>query len=371
MLPRALALFPVLAVAAGLSAPAADQAPAAKPPAKANYTEAVKAVRVIEHEEMDPKTKAKTKRIEKVPLAAKFDMVYVPGGEFTMGSPEGEAGREPIEGPQHRVKVGGFWMGKCEVTWDVYDVFWFDGDHPVANEERAKGLGPDAVTRPTNTFVDETYDHGREGHPALCMSHHGAMAFCNWLRAKTGKAYRLPTEAEWEYAARGGKGDAAYFFGDDPADLDEYAWYKNNSVDEENFPDKIKGCTHKVGTRKPNPFGLHDLYGNVWEWTLDQYDPKAYERFAAQKLSLNPVTLPTADKWSHVVRGGSWADKADRCRSAARRVSEKSWMKWDPQEPQSIWWLTRMDVIGFRVVIAEDEQPELVGLKPKVVKKSE
>jgi len=113
------------------------------------------------------------------------------------------------------------------------------------------------------------------------------------------------------------------------------------------------------------------MYGNVWEWTLDQYDAKAYEKFAKNPLSLRPVTVPTDEKWSHVVRGGSWADKAERCRSAARRISENSWMKWDPQEPQSIWWLTRMDVIGFRVVLAEEEQPDLVGLKPKVVKKSE
>ena len=83
------------------------------------------------------------------------------------------------------------------------------------------------------------------------------------------------------------------------------------------------------------------------------------------------MAVPTADPWAHVARGGSWADKPERCRSAARRVSDKSWKKWDPQEPQSIWWLTRMDVIGFRVALAEDEQPELAGLRPKVVKKSE
>jgi formylglycine-generating enzyme required for sulfatase activity len=191
--------------------------------------------------------------------------------------------------------------------------------------------------------------------------------YCEWLRKKTGKAYRLPTEAEWEYAARGGKGDTAYFFGNEPAGLDEYAWFKGNSPDD----DHPRGTTHKGGSKKPNPFGIHDLYGNVWEWTLDQYDAKAYENCAKNALSIKPVTIPTASKWSHVVRGGSWADKPDRCRSATRRVSDKSWMKWDPQEPQSIWWLTRLDVIGFRVVIAEDEQPELVGLKPKVVKKSE
>lgn len=308
---------------------------------------------------------------QKIPLTAKFDMVYVPGGEFLMGSPETEPGRDLNEGPQHKVKVGNFWMAKCEVTWDELDLFWYDAEFLVSNDIGAKKLGPDAVTRPTNTFVDETYEHGREGHPALCMTHHFAMAYCNWLSKKTGRAYRLPTEAEWEYAARGGKGDTAYSFGNDPKPLEDYAWFKDNSKDEENFPQKQKGCTHKVGTRKPNSFGIHDLYGNVAEWTLDQFDPKAYEKFAANKLSLKPVTLPTDQKWSHVIRGGSWADKADRCRSAARRFSDKTWMKWDPQEPQSIWWLTRMDVVGFRVVLAEEEQPELVGLKPKVVKKSE
>jgi formylglycine-generating enzyme required for sulfatase activity len=354
-----LALFAGLLIF-GLAA-CADDKPAAPAPKldRKNFVEKITSFK------LDENTK------QTIDLAAKFEMVYVPGGEFTMGSAAKEAGRQPNEGPQHKVKVGGFWLGKCEITWDEYDLFWFDGGFLVANDERAKKFGPDAVTRPTNTFVDETYEHGRDGHPALCMTHHAAMVYCQWLRHKTGRAYRLPTEAEWEYAARGGKGDTAFFFGDDPKGLGEYAWFKDNSVDEENFPNKLKGCTHKVGTRKPNPFGLHDMYGNVAEWTLDQYDPKAYERFAENKLSLRPVTVPTDSKWSHVIRGGSWADSADRCRSAARRASDKSWQKWDPQEPQSIWWLTRMDVVGFRVALAEDEQPELVGLKPKVVKKSE
>ncbi|MDB5307595.1 MAG: sulfatase-modifying factor protein [Gemmataceae bacterium] len=361
-----LSRFTVLcALAAGLAAVGLSGAAADKPAAPAGKLERKNFVENTTGYKLDENTK------KKIPLAAKFEMVYVPGGEFTMGSPEAEPGRDATEGPRHRVKVGGFWMGKCEVAWDEFDVFWFDATYLVANDERAKGFGPDAITRPTNTFVDETYEHGREGHPAICMTHHAATVYCTWLRQKTGKAYRLPTEAEWEYAARGGKGDAAYFFGDDPKALGDYAWFKDNSPDPDDFPNKPKGCTHKVGTKKPNPFGLYDLYGNVWEWTLDQYDPKAYETFAANKLSLRPVTIPTASKWAHVVRGGSWADKADRCRSATRRASDKSWQKWDPQEPQSIWWLTRMDVIGFRVVLAEEEQPELVGLKPKVVKKSE
>jgi len=286
----------------------------------------------------------------------KFYMVYVPGGEFTMGDKD--------NGPPHKVKVGNFWMGRYEVTWDEFDLFTTDEAYPRADEPKGRKLGPDAVTRPSTPFVEDTYGHEREGHPTLCLTHHAAMMYCNWLREKTKKPYRLPTEAEWEYAARAGKGATAYFFGDDPKQLDEYAWFKDNSPDD----DHPKGTTHKVGSKKPNPFGLYDMYGNVWEWTLDQYDEKAYQKRAKIELSIRPVTVPEAQRWSHVVRGGSWADKADRCRNAVRRVSDKSWQKWDPQEPQSIWWLTRMDVIGFRVVLAEDEQPELIGLKPKVVK---
>ncbi len=329
---------------------------------KKNFVEKTKGFKtVVDDPDSDPP------KTHKEDLSAKFEMVWVPSGEFTMGSAATETGRDPIEGPAHKVKVNGFWMAKFECGWDEYDTFWYDENYVKADDIAAKKFGPDAVTRPTNAFVDATYGHPREGHPALCMTHHAAMMYCNWLQKKTGRAYRLPTEAEWEYAARGGKGDSAYFFGNDPKGLDDYAWYKGTSPTD----NKPAGVTHKCGTKKPNPFGLYDLYGNVWEWTLDQYDAKAYEKFAKNPLSLRPVTVPTDEKWAHVVRGGSWADKADRCRSAARRMSENSWMKWDPQEPQSIWWLTRMDVIGFRVVLAEEEQPDLVGLKPKVIKKSE
>jgi formylglycine-generating enzyme required for sulfatase activity len=285
----------------------------------------------------------------------KFEMVYVPGGDFTMG--------DKADGPPHRVEVGGFWMGRCEVTWDEFDLFRLDEEFPRADDQKAKGRTPDAITRPTNPFVDETYGHEREGHPALCMTHHAAMTYCHWLRQKTKKAYRLPTEAEWEYAARAGRGDTAYWFGDDPKLLSDHAWFKDNSPDD----DRPRGTTHTVGTKKPNPLGLHDMYGNVAEWTLDQYDGKAYERRVKNPLSIRPVAVPEARRWSHVARGGSWADRAEKCRSAARRVSDKSWLKWDPMEPQSIWWLTRMDVIGFRVVLAEEEQKELLGLAPTVI----
>lgn len=298
----------------------------------------------------------------------KFEMVYVPAGEFLMGSPDTEAGRLPDEGPQHKLKLNAYWLAKCEVTWEQYYAFWKDESLFKADEipdEMKDKLKADALTRPTNTYVDELYDHGSDGFPAICMTHHGAMMFCHWLRYKTKLPYRLPTEAEWEYACRAGS-KGPYGFDDAKEKLEDYAWFKGNSADD----DHDAGTTHKVGTKKANAFGLHDMHGNVWEWCLDHYDPKFYGKFAGDKLvALGPVNKPTDKKWGHVVRGGSWADKADRLRSSARRGSEKVWMKFDPQLPQSIWWLTKMDVIGFRVALPVEEYPDLVGIKPMVEKK--
>ena len=355
------ATLPWVAVAVAPPDEPADKVPAPPKLERKNFTQKIESFKTI--------TDANTKTTTRYDLKGQFEMIYVPGGEMTAGSPESEPGRDANEGPAYKAKVGNFWMQKLEVTWNDWDIFWYDENFLKADHKDAKKMGPEFVTRPTNTFLDETYDHGRDGHPALSMTHHAAMMYCEWLRKKTGRLYRLPTEAEWEYAARGGKGDTAYSFGNDAKDLKEYAWFKENSVDED-FPDKPKGCTHKVGTRKANPFGIHDLYGNVWEWTLDQYEENTYANRAKNKLNLGPVNIPTADKWSHIVRGGSWADKAEKLRSASRRVSEESWQKHDPQEPRSIWWLTKMDVIGFRVVLAEEEQPDLATLKPRVVKKS-
>jgi len=298
----------------------------------------------------------------------KFEMVYVPGGEFKMGSPADEAGRQADEGPQHPVKVSPFWLAKFEVSWDEYYTFWKDPGifkmDEIPEEDLAK-LKPDAITKPSNTYVDELYDHGRDGFPAICMTHHAAMMYCHWLRWKTKKGYRLPTEAEWEFACRAGyKGPYGF---DKSEKLDDQSWMKSNSPDE----DHPKGTTHKVGTKKANKLGLHDMHGNVAEWVLDHYDAKFYETFPADKLTLNPANKPTEKKWSHVVRGGSWADPPERLRAAIRRGSDKSWMKHDPQLPQSIWWLTKMDVIGFRVALPVEESPELLGVKPMVLKKVE
>ncbi len=297
----------------------------------------------------------------------KFEMVPIPGGTFLMGSPASEKGRSADEGPQHPVQIKPFWMGRCQVTWDEFDLYRKEmaAENKEENVERQK-KDADAITGPTKPYVDETYGHGREGHPALCMTHHAAMEYCRWLSKKTGKTYRLPTEAEWEYAARAGT-KTAYFFGDDPKDLGEYAWYAANSevVKDEG------GVTHVVGTRKPNPWGLYDMYGNVMQWCVDRYEKDGYSKFPADKLSISPVVLPNEKRFSNVARGGCWSDDPEKLRSAARRGSDKSWIKDDPQRPQSLWWLTRFDVVGFRIVRAVDEQENLKNIKSKVTLDSE
>lgn len=272
----------------------------------------------------------------------KFEMLPIPGGTFLMGSPDDEEGRSEDEGPQHEIKIEPFWMGKCEVTWDEYETWMFSLDIqrrkvnnivPTDNDKLA-----DTIIRPTKPYTDMTFGMGKEGFPAICMTQWAAKNYCKWLSAKTGHYYRLPTEAEWEYACRAGT-TTAYSFGDDPAELDEYAWYYDNSED----------AYHPVGEKKPNPWGLHDIHGNVSEWVLDAYDAEYYSQFPKDAATLNPSLAPKGP-YPHVVRGGSWDDDPERLRSAARRASEKSWKVQDPQIPQSIWYFTDALFVGFRVV---------------------
>jgi formylglycine-generating enzyme required for sulfatase activity len=295
----------------------------------------------------------------------KFDMVPIPGGSYLMGSPDHEPGHSKDEGPQHPVAVRPFWMGKCEVPWDEYDI-WREDESAVigagkGDEKKGRKVEADAITRPTPPYADPTFGLGHDRYPAICMTQHAAMEYCRWLSKKTGKTYRLPTEAEWEWAARAGS-PSAYFFGSNAKKLlEEYAWYKDNAED----------GPHPVGLKKPNPWGLHDILGNVAEWCLDHYDKDYYSQFSTNKLALSPVLLPTEKRFPHVVRGGSYDDPAERCRSAARRGSDISWIKLDPQRPRSIWWLTSAEFVGFRVVRPVEEQENLRGLRSKVTRQSD
>lgn len=304
--------------------------------------------------------------VETVPgTDVKFEMVPIPEGTFTMGSPASERERSDDEGPQHPVTIRPFWMGKTEVTWDEYGIFAFSRDikkKQLAGVELTKQpeseKEADAITRPTPPYMDETFGFGREGRPAINITHHAAMEYCRWLSAKTGKLYRLPTEAEWEYACRAGA-KTAYDFGDDPCPLDEYAWYLGNSDTQ----------PHPVGTKKPNPWGLYDMHGNVAEWVLDRYDKDYYKTFQPAVPTISPVLIPAKEKFPHVVRGGSWDDEPSRLRCAARRASNVEWNAQDPQRPQSIWWHTEAIFVGFRVVRPLEEQENLKGLRSLVTKR--
>ncbi len=269
-----------------------------------------------------------------------YDMMPIPGGEFTMGSPDAESGRGKDEGPQQKIKISPFWMGKFEVTWNEYEIFMFPDDEKKLREtfpsEDYVNKVSDAVTRPSKPYMEMSFGMGKDGYPAISMTQHAANKYCHWLSAKTGHFYRLPTEAEWEYACRAGT-TTAYSFGDDAAKLAEYGWFEQNG----DFK------YQKVGKKKPNPWGLHDIHGNVWEWCLDQYEPN-YDKFVGA-MSQNPWNKATTP-YPHVVRGGSYDDTPDKLRSAARRASDRSWKMRDPQLPKSIWWLTDAQTVGFRLV---------------------
>lgn len=270
-----------------------------------------------------------------------FAMTPIPAGEFVMGTPDAEAGRKPDEGPQHKVKIEPFWMGTYEVTWDQYLLFVYPDDEKRLREtnptDPAINAVSDAVTHPSKPYVDMSFGMGKSGFPAVAMTQHAANKFCHWLSAKTGQFYRLPTEAEWEYACRAGT-TTAYSFGDDPAQLEEYAWFFDNS----------NSKYQKVGKKKPNPWGLYDMHGNATEWVLDQYDPDYYKTLGTSLVTepWNKATKP----YPHSVRGGSWDDDAVALRSGARRGSSRDWKITDPQLPKGKWWHTDAPFVGFRIV---------------------
>jgi formylglycine-generating enzyme required for sulfatase activity len=271
-----------------------------------------------------------------------FAMVPIPGGQFVMGSPDSEPGRKPDEGPQHKVKISPFWMGRCEVTWNEYELFMYPDEErrsrgTIKTDEAGDKLA-DAVTHPSKPYVEMSFGMGKDGFPAIAMTQHAANKYCQWLSAKTGQFYRLPTEAEWEYAARAGT-TTAYFFGDDASKLGDYAWFEQNS----DFK------YQKVGKKKPNPWGLYDICGNVVEWCLDQYDPDYYKQCASNGEIVDPWNKATKP-YPHSARGGSWDDEAVKCRSAARRGSERSWKMQDPQLPKSVWYFSDAQWVGFRIV---------------------
>ena len=262
------------------------------------------------------------------------------GGQFLMGSPVNENNRLADEGPVHKVEVDSFWMAKYETTWDLYNLFTsrsLDNLQPKFNSNNEVNIDVDAVSGATTPYVEMSFGMGTDGFPAISMTQLAAKKFCQWLSAITGNFYRLPTEAEWEYACRAGS-QSSYSYGDDINELSDYAWFKDNSGNK----------YQKVGLKLPNNWGLYDMHGNVSEWTLDAYSSTTYLK-SLQNLSKNPYTKPLK-LYPRVVRGGSWKNSHYRLRSASRQASSKQWKKQDPQIPRSKWWHTDAQFVGFRVV---------------------
>ena len=286
----------------------------------------------------------------------KFKMLPIPGGKFKMGSPASEKGHDETEAPQFEVEVQPFWMGEAEVTWREFELYALKymklahEKNPIA-DSRFKIA--DAFASPTAPYnigaISYNKSSSTETLPASGMTHYAAQAYCKWLTAVTGRYYRLPTEAEWEFACRAGT-TTAFSFGDDAAQIDDYAWTAKNCEAGTGY--------HLIKQKKPNAYGLYDMHGNVAEWTCQQYKKGDYKEFADGKVkdAFIPITLKTkfgvraAEKFGQVARGGSCDDQPLDCRSAKRMVADKEWKKQDPQFPQSIWWVTDAPYVGFRVV---------------------
>jgi len=267
-----------------------------------------------------------------------IELIAIPGGEFKMGSPENENGRKADEGPQKNIKISPFWMSNYEITWDLYHLFM---ERKIDKIVLSKDYGNevsikiDAISGATTPYIDMSFGMGTEGYPAINMTHYAASKFCQWLSAITGNYYRLPTEAEWEYACRAGS-ESLYSFGQDTAILKDYAWFKENS----------NRSYKKVGLKKPNKWGVYDMHGNVSEWTLDQYTADAYQK---RNNTKNPYMV-AKNTYPRTIRGGSWKDEAMQLRSAKRHQSSPKFKKRDPQIPKSKWWNTDAPFIGFRIV---------------------
>jgi len=300
-----------------------------------------------------------------------FDLAAIPAGTFKMGSPATEKGHKPDEAPQIDLKMDAFFMQTTAVTWDEYSLFLTNYDRIAkAGKPRVpKDKFADAVTYPTPMYEVEAGPKlermGRPGkYPAVIMSQYAAKQYTKWLSKRTGRFYRLPTEAEWEYACRAGT-TTAYSFGDDIGKdgkiLGEYSWYVDNSNIKDGDP-----AYRKVGTLKPNPWGLYDMHGNVSNWVIDVYDANWYKQFEGKTVGWHDVinwpNLPV-NQYPRVFRGGAYDLEAEDCRSAARHHSIKDMNVKDPQLPQSPHWLTEAFSNGFRVVSPAQEPPEAEKLK--------
>ena len=267
----------------------------------------------------------------------KINMIPIDGNQFKMGSSSKEKGRKNDEGPTINVLIDDFWISELEITWDLFELFLNREIDKFKPASRKIKLDIDAISGATTPYVN----YNKKGYPVINVTQYAASQFCKWLTAKTGNYYRLPTEAEWEYACRAGE-SGAFSFGNNSRKMDDYGWFKKNS----------QGKIQRGKLKKPNAFGLYDMHGNVAEWVLDSYDAKTYIVWG------NGIENPVRKKkgiYPRVVRGGSFKDDINDLRSAARNHSTPSWKQRDPQIPKSLWWHTDATHVGFRIVRPRDE----------------
>lgn len=233
-----------------------------------------------------------------------------PGGAAPIASPpeivKVEIGDSGVSFELVRVPEGNFWLGRTEVTWDEYLLYCgFNQAHPGAAD------GVDGIARPSKPLDTHPYDRrwGLGRRPAVGMSWSAARGYCAWLSSRTGRQFRLPTEAEWLLAC-----------GAAPAPMDAYSWNAGNSG----------GRTQEVGKRLANARGFFDLLGNLWEYCDNPADP----------------ALPE----TAVLRGGSWREAGGALNPAARLVFDDNWTLRDPNFPPGVWWVPEGDHLGFRVL---------------------
>lgn len=226
----------------------------------------------------------------------KIDMVPIPGGTVTIGG--------------KKVAVKPFYMAKTETPWEAYDVFLASGPPSPAYDQTE--FAADAIARPSKSYILPDLGWGHEGYPVINASFTSVTMYCRWLASATGKKYRLPTEAEWEYACRAGVQGPMKL---DKATADKVAWWAGNSM----------GTTKPIGKKQPNKFGLYDMFGNTGEWALDM-----------------------AGK--DVLCGGTHRDGLPGLIPGMRRRWSPKWQETDPQIPKSRWWLADGRFVGFRVV---------------------
>jgi formylglycine-generating enzyme required for sulfatase activity len=232
-----------------------------------------------------------------------FKLVKLPAGKITIKDKDGK---------DKEVAIKSIFIGQTEVTWNEYEIYYLAQDLPEHERDLVKSDKLVIRSRPSKPYEPPERGWGHDGSPAGSMFCREAKNYCKWLSKMTGHKYRLPTEAEWEYACRAGGPPLK----PTKAQLNEIAWFADNSDDQ----------THPVAKKKPNAWGLYDMLGNVAEWVTMLDDTEA-------------------------VAGGSFKDDAEDVHSAAREAyNNRIWQKKDPQSPQGRSWLSDGGFVGFRIV---------------------